>query len=138
MVIVMFIHLSIQVVFLKNGMFSYLIAFCSFKKNVFIITVLSSTRLQLSFFRKDSSGLRWVLFFQDTNGLLFKAIHAALGVSATNEYHVNSHSVPRKAKEAIRGITRLTHSNGKFPTKRACGGAFVHKTMFLKDVDGVV
>ncbi|KAI3716552.1 hypothetical protein L1987_67507 [Smallanthus sonchifolius] len=58
-------------------------------------------------------GLRWVLFFQDTNGLLFKAIPAALGVSATKEYHVNSLSVPRKAKEAIGGITRLTHADGR-------------------------
>ncbi|XP_059631736.1 UDP-sugar pyrophosphorylase-like [Cornus florida] len=59
------------------------------------------------------AGLRWVLFFQDTNGLLFKAIPAALGVSATKQYHVNSLAVPRKAKEAIGGITRLTHSDGR-------------------------
>jgi len=91
--------------------------------------------------------LKWVLFFQDTNGLLFKvsyfgiyflssdsdalgflsiyfkyslphnlriqAIPAALGVSASKQYHVNSLAVPRKAKEAIGGITRLTHSDGK-------------------------
>ncbi|KAK9061568.1 hypothetical protein SSX86_018750 [Deinandra increscens subsp. villosa] len=61
---------------------------------------------------KDN-GLRWVLFFQDTNGLLFKAIPAALGVSATKEYHVNSLAVPRKAKEAIGGITKLTHTDGR-------------------------
>ncbi|KAI5669415.1 hypothetical protein M9H77_19268 [Catharanthus roseus] len=59
------------------------------------------------------AGLRWVLFFQDTNGLLFKAIPAALGVSATKEYHVNSLAVPRKAKEAIGGITKLTHKDGR-------------------------
>ncbi|KAM1726590.1 hypothetical protein ACFX12_017342 [Malus domestica] len=59
------------------------------------------------------AGLRWVLFFQDTNGLLFNAIPAALGVSATREYHVNSLAVPRKAKEAIGGITRLTHADGR-------------------------
>ncbi|KAJ0704512.1 putative nucleotidyltransferase [Helianthus annuus] len=61
---------------------------------------------------KDT-GLRWVVFFQDTNGLLFKAIPAALGVSATKEYHVNSLAVPRKAKEAIGGITKLTHTDGR-------------------------
>ncbi|KAK7282682.1 hypothetical protein RIF29_11654 [Crotalaria pallida] len=60
-----------------------------------------------------NAGLKWVLFFQDTNGLLFKAIPAALGVSATKQYHVNSLAVPRKAKEAIGGITRLTHSDGR-------------------------
>ncbi|KAL1833704.1 hypothetical protein ACET3Z_003355 [Daucus carota] len=59
------------------------------------------------------AGLRWVLFFQDTNGLLFKAIPASLGVSATKKYHVNSLAVPRKAKEAIGGITKLTHSDGR-------------------------
>nr|GEW74623.1 UDP-sugar pyrophosphorylase [Tanacetum cinerariifolium] len=59
------------------------------------------------------AGLRWVMFFQDTNGLLFKAIPAALGVSATKEYHVNSLAVPRKAKEAIGGITKLTHADGR-------------------------
>ncbi|KAG2665872.1 hypothetical protein I3843_15G026000 [Carya illinoinensis] len=59
------------------------------------------------------AGLRWVLFFQDTNGLLFKAIPAALGVSATRQYHVNSLTVPRKAKEAIGGITKLTHADGR-------------------------
>ncbi|KAJ4950375.1 hypothetical protein NE237_027207 [Protea cynaroides] len=59
------------------------------------------------------AGLKWVLFFQDTNGLLFKAIPAALGVSSTKQYHVNSLSVLRKAKEAIGGITRLTHADGR-------------------------
>ncbi|CAH9075614.1 unnamed protein product [Cuscuta epithymum] len=58
-------------------------------------------------------GLRWVLFFQDTNGLLFKAIPASLGVSAKKQYQVNSLAVPRKAKEAIGGITRLTHKDGR-------------------------
>ncbi|KAK4276699.1 hypothetical protein QN277_014818 [Acacia crassicarpa] len=59
------------------------------------------------------AGLKWVLFFQDTNGLLFKAIPAAIGVSASKQYHVNSLAVPRKAKEAIGGITRLTHADGR-------------------------
>ncbi|MBA0816110.1 hypothetical protein Gohar_000807, partial [Gossypium harknessii] len=59
------------------------------------------------------AGLRWVLFFQDTNGLLFKAIPASLGVSATKQYQVNSLAVQRKAKEAMGGITRLTHSDGR-------------------------
>ncbi|EPS61447.1 hypothetical protein M569_13348 [Genlisea aurea] len=59
------------------------------------------------------AGRKWVLFFQDTNGLLFKAIPASLGVSAAKEYHVNSLAVPRKAKEAIGGITRLTHQDGR-------------------------
>ncbi|MCL7049254.1 hypothetical protein MKW94_023927, partial [Papaver nudicaule] len=59
------------------------------------------------------AGLKWVLFFQDTNGLLFRAIPSALGVSSTKEYHVNSLAVPRKAKEAIGGIAKLTHADGR-------------------------
>ncbi|KAG0492377.1 hypothetical protein HPP92_005775 [Vanilla planifolia] len=59
------------------------------------------------------AGLNWVIFFQDTNGLLFKAIPASLGVSVTKGYHVNSLAVPRKAKEAIGGITKLTHADGR-------------------------
>lgn len=61
----------------------------------------------------QDAGLKWVLFFQDTNGLLFKAIPSALGVSAIKQYHVNSLAVPRKAKEAIGGITKLTHADGR-------------------------
>lgn len=60
-----------------------------------------------------SAGRKWVLFFQDTNGLLFRAIPSALGVSTIKEYHVNSLAVPRKAKEAIGGITKLTHQDGR-------------------------
>ncbi|XP_075485692.1 UDP-sugar pyrophosphorylase-like isoform X2 [Primulina tabacum] len=59
------------------------------------------------------AGRKWVVFFQDTNGLLFKGIAASLGVSATKGYHVNSLAVPRKAKEAIGGITKLTHEDGR-------------------------
>ncbi|XP_044475492.1 UDP-sugar pyrophosphorylase-like [Mangifera indica] len=59
------------------------------------------------------TGVRWILFFQDTNALLFKGIPASLGVSATKQLHVNSLAVPRKAKEAIGGITKLTHADGR-------------------------
>ncbi|KAL8167588.1 hypothetical protein V2J09_009087 [Rumex salicifolius] len=59
------------------------------------------------------AGVKYVLFFQDTNGLLFKAIPAALGVSTIKKYHVNSLAVPRKAKEANGGITKLTHADGR-------------------------
>ncbi|KAI5003456.1 hypothetical protein ZWY2020_030616 [Hordeum vulgare] len=60
-----------------------------------------------------STRQRWVLFFQDTNRFLFNAIPSALGVSATKGYNVNSLAVPRKAKEAIGGITKLTHVDGR-------------------------
>ncbi|KAK4789278.1 hypothetical protein SAY86_020597 [Trapa natans] len=60
-----------------------------------------------------AGGIKWVLFFQDTNGLLFKAIPASLGVSSIRQFHVNSLAVPRRAKEAMGGITRLTHADGR-------------------------
>lgn len=59
-----------------------------------------------------ASGRRWVVFFQDTNALVFKAIPAALGVSAAKGFHVNSLCVPRRAKEAIGAVTRLTRADG--------------------------
>ncbi|KAL9261327.1 UDP-sugar pyrophosphorylase-like protein [Drosera capensis] len=42
-----------------------------------------------------------------------QAIPAALGVSSMKEYHVNSLAVPRKAKEAIGGIAKRTHADGR-------------------------
>ncbi|KAG0569063.1 hypothetical protein KC19_6G063000 [Ceratodon purpureus] len=62
--------------------------------------------------RWQTEGRKWLLFFQDTNGLLFKGIPAALGVSSIRDLDVNSLAVPRKAKEAIGGISKLTHENG--------------------------
>ena len=57
-------------------------------------------------------GFKWVLFFQDTNAQAFHGLLPALGVSAANDFDMNSVAVPRKAKEAIGAITRLRHSNG--------------------------
>eukprot|EP00250_Pteridium_aquilinum_P006680 c16546_g1_i1 orf=347-2179(-) len=73
-------------------------------------TILYQSGLLPKWERKNIS---WVLFFQDTNGLLFKAIAPSLGVSAVKDLDVNSLAVPRKAKEAIGGICRLTHENGR-------------------------
>jgi UDP-sugar pyrophosphorylase len=63
-----------------------------------------------------AAGRRWVVFFQDTNALVFKAIPAALGVSQRSGFDVNSLCVPRKAKEAIGAITRLTRADGSAMT----------------------
>lgn len=58
----------------------------------------------------QKAGVKWVAFFQDTNGLVFRALPAALGVSSVLDLDVNSLAVPRAAKEAIGGITRLTNA----------------------------
>lgn len=59
----------------------------------------------------QEAGVEWLFFFQDTNGLVFRALPAALGVSASNGYDVNSLAVPRKAKEAIGALTQLTQKD---------------------------
>lgn len=48
--------------------------------------------------------------------ILCQAVPSSLGVSAIRSYDVNSLAVPRKAKEAIGGITRLTHKDGEKTT----------------------
>jgi UDP-sugar pyrophosphorylase len=57
-------------------------------------------------------GIEWIVFFQDTNGVVFRAIPAALGVSKKNDFEVNSLTVPRKPGEAVGGICKLTKTDG--------------------------
>mmetsp|Transcript_37345 Transcript_37345/g.89822 ORF Transcript_37345/g.89822 Transcript_37345/m.89822 type:complete len:602 (-) Transcript_37345:268-2073(-) len=58
------------------------------------------------------AGKNWVVFIQDTNGLVFRAVPAALGSSASQDFDVNSMSVPRAAKDAVGAICQLTHKEG--------------------------
>jgi UDP-sugar pyrophosphorylase len=53
---------------------------------------------------------------QDTNGLALHSLDAVLGVSMELELEVNSLAIPRKAKQAIGGIARLMHSDGRAMT----------------------
>lgn len=59
-----------------------------------------------------SEGRKHVIFFQDTNSLAFTVTTAALGVSETRQFEVNSIAVPRKAKEAVGAITKLDKDDG--------------------------
>lgn len=59
-----------------------------------------------------SEGRKHMIFFQDTNSLAFSVTSAALGVSASREFEVNSIAVPRKAKEAVGAITKLVKDDG--------------------------
>ena len=52
---------------------------------------------------------KWVVFFQDTNALVFKAIPSALGVSTQRDFDVNTIWVPRKPGDAMGGIATLTN-----------------------------
>lgn len=42
------------------------------------------------------TGKKWVVFFQDTNPMVFRTLPAALGISAQRNLAVNSVAVPRK------------------------------------------
>lgn len=55
---------------------------------------------------------RWIIFFQDTSGLFFKAILAAVGLSAECGFSMNSLAVPRRPKDAMGGIAKLTGEDG--------------------------
>ena len=52
-------------------------------------------------------GLKWLVMFQDTNGLAFHTLPLMLGVSSKIGLVMNSLAVPRKAKQAIGGIAQL-------------------------------
>ena len=72
--------------------------------------VLMHMYVNISIISRDLFGYKVNVLY--AHFLLLQGIPASLGVSATKQYHVNSLAVPRKAKEAIGGITRLTHADG--------------------------
>ncbi len=57
--------------------------------------------------RLAEAGVRYLLFIQDTNGQVFNAAMAALGVSEQRGYDFNSIAVNRMPGEAVGGITTL-------------------------------
>lgn len=59
-----------------------------------------------------AEGRKYIVFFQDTNGLAFTSTLASLGASARESLAFNSICVPRKAKEAVGAIARLKHTDG--------------------------
>jgi UDP-sugar pyrophosphorylase len=63
--------------------------------------------------RWKAAGVRWVVFFQDTNAMVFRCLSAALGVSAARELALNFVTVPRVPGEAVGAICRLTSPQGQ-------------------------
>jgi hypothetical protein len=53
------------------------------------------------------AGVKWLVFFQDTNGLIFRSMAAVLGVSKKHDLGANSVCVPRTPGEAVGGICRF-------------------------------
>jgi len=60
-----------------------------------------------------SAGLKYICFFQDTNTLYLATFLATLGASEKHALDMNSVCVPRKAKEAIGALAKLTHTDGR-------------------------
>lgn len=54
-----------------------------------------------------AEGIKHVVFFQDTNPLIFRSLPLVLGVSRVNGLKVNSVTVPRKPGEAVGAIMKL-------------------------------
>ena len=63
--------------------------------------------------RWADAGRKWVYFFQDTNGLGFRPLLATLGVSKSLGLHCNFLTVPRFPGQAVGGIAKLTHTDGR-------------------------
>mmetsp|Transcript_22234 Transcript_22234/g.33130 ORF Transcript_22234/g.33130 Transcript_22234/m.33130 type:complete len:613 (+) Transcript_22234:75-1913(+) len=59
-------------------------------------------------------GRKYLMFFQDTNGLVFNAAPAAFGVSASMGFEVNSLTVPRRPGEAVGAICQLESKERTF------------------------
>jgi len=53
------------------------------------------------------AGKKWLVFFQDTNGLIFQAVPALIGVSKHLELEVNTLTVPRRPGESVGSICHL-------------------------------
>eukprot|EP00484_Ammonia_sp_Unknown_P017583 CAMPEP_0197039630 /NCGR_PEP_ID=MMETSP1384-20130603/16411_1 /TAXON_ID=29189 /ORGANISM="Ammonia sp." /LENGTH=635 /DNA_ID=CAMNT_0042470259 /DNA_START=84 /DNA_END=1991 /DNA_ORIENTATION=- len=60
---------------------------------------------------KNDFKVKWLLFFQDTNPMAFRALPSTLGVSVESNYAMNSMTVPRTAGQALGAITKLTNKN---------------------------
>jgi UDP-sugar pyrophosphorylase len=59
-----------------------------------------------------ASGVTHLIFLQDTNALVFGGVPAALGLSSTHQFAMNTISVARKAGDASGALMRLTADSG--------------------------
>lgn len=55
-----------------------------------------------------NNGKKYVVFFQDTNALAFKAVPSLVGVSVDKKFVVNTMTIPRKPGDAMGAICALT------------------------------
>jgi UDP-sugar pyrophosphorylase len=62
---------------------------------------------------QEKSSIKWVVFFQDTNPLIFRSVIPIVGVSAEQDFDMNTVGIRRKPEEPVGAITRLVDKNGK-------------------------
>lgn len=58
-------------------------------------------------------GVKWVVFFQDTNPLIFRTVMPVVGVSAEQDFEMNTVGIRRKPEEPVGAITKLIHKDGR-------------------------
>eukprot|EP00405_Crypthecodinium_cohnii_P049605 CAMPEP_0206601420 /NCGR_PEP_ID=MMETSP0325_2-20121206/46593_1 /ASSEMBLY_ACC=CAM_ASM_000347 /TAXON_ID=2866 /ORGANISM="Crypthecodinium cohnii, Strain Seligo" /LENGTH=428 /DNA_ID=CAMNT_0054113337 /DNA_START=78 /DNA_END=1360 /DNA_ORIENTATION=- len=63
--------------------------------------------------KKLVSFRKWVYFFQDSSTLYMTTFLCSLGVSIKYGFHINTVTMPRKAKEAVGAIAELEHQDGR-------------------------
>ena len=56
---------------------------------------------------------KWIIYFQDTNGVAVHSFASAVGVSHKFNFAMNSITVPRLPGQAIGGIAKLTNEETK-------------------------
>jgi len=71
--------------------------------------------------------VEWVVFFQDTNGLVFHSIVPALGVSAEKKLHMNSITVPRAQGDAVGAICILKREKAMSDSEIAANSLLPNK-----------
>ncbi|KAH8741696.1 hypothetical protein FG386_003670 [Cryptosporidium ryanae] len=59
-----------------------------------------------------SRGIRYLVFIQDTNALVFNSVLPALGVTSSHDYKMNSLTIPRVPCEPVGALCRLVLPNG--------------------------
>jgi len=66
----------------------------------------------------EAMGKKWMIFIQDTNSLALKVIPSAIGVSAKNDWEMNSICIQRKPGEAVGAICKLLETDGSGAIKK--------------------
>jgi UDP-sugar pyrophosphorylase len=61
----------------------------------------------------SEQGIKWVVFFQDTNPLIFRSVIPVVGVSSEQDFEMNTVGIRRKPEEPVGAITKLVHKDGR-------------------------